>query len=70
MNENFIEEDNTVYEIDPDCQIVSLERDSSRRPKRQSCEEEWRVPERRGRNRNGCCFPILFLLLCLGKKEC
>ncbi|MDO4554639.1 MAG: hypothetical protein Q4B70_05780 [Lachnospiraceae bacterium] len=24
MNENLIEEENTVYEIDPDCQIVSL----------------------------------------------
>lgn len=24
MNQNFIEEENTVYEIDPDCQIVSL----------------------------------------------
>lgn len=36
MNDNFIEEENTVYEIDPDCQIGRLKKEDGRW-KGQSC---------------------------------
>lgn len=74
MNENFIEEENTIYEIDPNCQIEKRKSEVGDW-KHQSCtddrfpvcrrkEERMDCRENR-RNGNGmCCFLLLILLFC------
>lgn len=55
MNENFIEEENTVYEIDPNCRIEPVQREK-KEWKRQSCSEK--------RGNGNCCLLLLLLFLC------
>lgn len=77
MNDNFIEEENTVYEIDPDCQIGNLKNEDGRW-RGQSCgsgcfsdcrENHW--PQReadddsqeRCQRKNGCNFNWWILVI-------
>lgn len=39
MNSNFIEEENTVYEIDPDCKIVNLKKEENHSRYKRACVE-------------------------------
>jgi hypothetical protein len=63
MNENLIEEENTVYEIDPDCQVESLKKEE-RRFRGQQWEGDSCCLQKKQTGEIPCLWIIVFLLCC------
>ena len=68
MNEFFIEEENTIYEIDPDCKIEVFEKEQKERGK--CLEQRGRTQEIAPKKnsqwvKNDCSFCKKLLIICL-----
>lgn len=67
MNENLIEEENTVYEIDPDCRIVSRKEEKKGKRAQSTCLSISGKGKRREK-RNTISWAAILLFLCCRHK--